>query len=475
MFLEVLNLYADRTLFECDDGVSYSYAAALELSQQPAMHETHRQLVFCLCANSPDALLGYLSLMAVKAVPLLLSSNIPTKQLVFLIEKYRPSFVWLPTERINDLSNSQMLLQYHNYALVGLGGLDEGKVHNDLALLVGTSGSTGSPKLVRLSHSNILSNAQAISEYLKLNSDEVPITTLPPSYSFGFSIIHSHFILGCKIALTNKTFFDRGFWEFLKSVGASSLSGVPYHFEILNKLRFEKMELPSLRTLTQAGGRLNPEQIINFSNLSANRGMQFFVMYGQAEASPRMSYLSQEKTVVKPTSIGQAIPGGKFWIEDESGLLIKDDYVSGELLYHGNNVCMGYAESRQDLAKGDEFRGILRTGDLAYRDADGDYYIVGRLRRFLKLFGHKVNLQDIEDGLSSEGFLVACSGRDDQLDVYLCNGNIDAAKRIKAVIVSELRLTPSAIRIINVTDLPRNEAGKIKYAELSKFPVEVLA
>lgn len=475
MFAEILHRNADRTLFACDDGASFAYAAALDLSQHPAIQGTRRRVVFCLCANVPGALLGYLGLIAAGAVPVMLNAMITTSQLVNLWERYRPDYAWLPQARMNEFPDARPVLVDWGHTLVAFDKLASAPINDDLAMLLSTSGSTGSPKMVRISHKNIASNAKAISNYLALTSDERPISTLPPSYTYGLSILHSHLLHGCTIALTNRTLFDRGFWEFLKSSKASSMSGVPYHYEMLRKLRFSDMDLPELRTITQAGGHLSHSLASEYAAHCASRGMRFFIMYGQVEATARMGYLAPEKTLYKPDSIGQPIPGGRFWLEDESGQPFSAVETTGQLVYQGSNVCMGYAESAQDLAKGDEFGGILRTGDLARRDSDGDYYIVGRIKRFLKLFGHRVNLQEIEDALQAAGQRVACSGCDDQLDVYLCKGTSEAAKSIKSQLVNQLRLTPASVRVLNVADLPRNEAGKIQYADLTKLTAEILA
>jgi acyl-CoA synthetase (AMP-forming)/AMP-acid ligase II len=469
MFAECLNRNADQTLFICDNGTKFSYSDALELSRRVEFKDTKRRLVFCLSANLPGALLGYLGLMVVGAVPIMLNANIPNWQLAKLVNIYLPDFIWMPQERIDELNGARAVFMSSGYAMMSFGKKDLHTLHDDLALLLGTSGSTGSPKLVRLSLQNIISNSQSISEYLLLTSDEIPITTLPPSYSYGLSILHSHILRGCTIALTNRTFFDRGFWDFLQKSQATSMGGVPYHYEMLKKLGFSKLKLPALRTLTQAGGRLNPELGSEFANLCARRGMRFFIMYGQAEATARLSYLSPEKAILKPNSIGQSIPGGRFWLEDESGSIQYDGNLPGELVYQGNNVCMGYAENQQDLIKGDELGGILRTGDVARRDIDGDYYIVGRLKRFLKLFGHRVSLQDIEDELQAMGLAAACAGKDDQLDVFLSNANHDLANLIKSKLIEKLMLPPSSVRVFNVEQFPRNEAGKILYSELSQL------
>jgi acyl-coenzyme A synthetase/AMP-(fatty) acid ligase len=198
-------------------------------------------------------------------------------------------------------------------------------------------------------------------------------------------------------------------------------------------------------------------------------------MYGQAEATARMSYLHPENAVEKAGSIGRAIPGGSFWLEDELGRRVEGSELDGELVYQGGNVFMGYAEGYQDLSKADECKGILKTGDLARRDGDGDYYIVGRLKRFLKIFGHRVNLQDVEELISAKGFSVACSGRDDHLDVYLSNGDCAMGRQIKEKLVAELKVAPAAVRILGISEIPRSESGKIQYSLLETLSSQILA
>ena len=471
---QIFTEYASNVLFECADGRKVMYADVLELGGGVALRETTRRLVFCMCENEPGGLAGYLSLLLARAVPFMLNAGLSSAQILPLVDAYRPGFIWLPQSRAAEFSRAQCLLEYDGYSLLWLNSREQ-QIHNTLALLLSTSGSTGSPKFVRLSHENILSNARSIVQYLQLSPEEVPITTLSPSYTYGLSIIHSHVLMGAKIALTSNTFFDRNFWDFLKTIRATSFGGVPYHYEILKKLGFTKMGLPSLRTLTQAGGRMEAELTREYATHCARQGMRFFTMYGQVEATARVAYLPAEKAVEKSGSIGIAVPGGKLWIENEQGQIQEGAAAAGELVYQGPNVSMGYAQGYEDLGLGDEHRGVLRTGDLARRDADGDYYIVGRLKRFLKLFGQRVNLQDVEDWLAKAGHVVACAGRDDQLEIYLPHGLIEMAKDIKLAVVQHLKVAPSAVKVIAIIDFPRSVTGKIQFTELSSRAGETLA
>ena len=468
MVNELAKVFGERgssPLLKSESGLTLASSQVAELGAGRAFRRVCRRLVFCLMGNDIGSLAGYFGLILAGAVPLMLGHSVNIAQLKELIRLYRPGYIWLPAVRKSELEKVDCLLTYENYCLLELHN-PAFEIHDSLALLLGTSGSTGSPQFVRLSHNNVLSNAEAIVQYLDLNADEVPITTLSPSYTYGLSIIHSHVLAGATIAVTNKTFFDRAFWKFLRDVNATSMGGVPYHYEMLKKLRFTKMELPSLRTLTQAGGRMEPALVREYAKYCTSRGLRFFVMYGQAEASPRMSYLAPKKAIVKPGSIGNAIPGGRFRLEDGEGGAIQRAGVAGELVYEGTNVFMGYAQGYEDLVKGDEHQGVLRTGDLAHRDDGGDYYIVGRLKRFIKLYGHRVNLLDVENFLLASGHPVACAGKDDCLEIYIPKPAAEQAPKLKKLVAEYLHVALQGVVVYGIEGFPRNESGKVQYAKL---------
>jgi long-chain acyl-CoA synthetase len=465
--VEVLALFSDNVLLRDETGLVVRYGDVLELARSTAFQATRRRLVMCGVKNDIGGIAGYLALLAANAVPMMVSPTLSPGLLDALIAAYRPDYLWLPKPDAGRWPSAERHTSLGGYALIGVNkGNGAAALHDDLALLLSTSGSTGSVKYVRLSHQNVWSNAAAITDYLALTADELPVTTLPPSYSYGLSIIHSHLWVGAGLAVSNKTFFDRDFWDFIREVKATSLSGVPYHYEILKKLRFTRMALPHLRTLTQAGGRMSPGLTQEYVIHCQNYGMRFFTMYGQTEASPRMSYVPAEQAFAKAGSIGIPIPGGSLELQSETGVVLTDTHVVGEMVYRGPNVFMGYAECGDDLSLGDINCGVLHTGDLAERDDDGFYRIVGRQKRFIKLFGNRVNLQDVEQQLSIFEAEVVCSGRDDVLEVYLSTGDKAKALEIKQAVMANLRVGAQGVAVYEVDALPRNESGKVKYADL---------
>ena len=391
-----------------------------------------------------------------------------------LLETYQPAYIWLPKENQSYklFKEFNCVHETHGYALLRTTYKIEYQLFNDLALLITTSGSTGSPKFVRQSYANLLSNAQSIAEYLKLDETERPITTLPMNYVYGLSIINSHFLVGATLLLTDKGLMQKEFWEFFKSAEATSFGGVPYTYEMLDKLRFYRMNLPSLRTMTQAGGKITPELHERFAKYAQENNKNFVVMYGAAEATSRMGYLPPERAVEKKGSMGIPIPGGSYALIDESGQEIKIPFTTGELVYTGKNVTLGYAECGKDLALGDERHGRLETGDMAQFDEDGFYYVVGRKKRFLKIYGNRVNLDEIDYLIKGEFSIeVASAGVDDHLYIFLTAPNKAQSEKVKSFISSKTRLNPAAFNVIVIDEIPKNDSGKTLYKELTKYYV----
>jgi acyl-CoA synthetase (AMP-forming)/AMP-acid ligase II len=401
----------------------------------------------------------------------MLDATLDRELLSSLIECYKPDYLWLPEYKTGEFPDFTELCSIWGFSLLKTHYEKMFPLNSELALLLTTSGSTGSPKFVRQSYKNIQANTESIVEYLQLDNTEVPITTMPMSYTYGLSIINSHLMVGASILLTQKTLVQKEFWQQFKNSGATSFGGVPYIYEMLEKLRFFQMELPTLRTMTQAGGKLSPELHRKFAEYALRSRKQFVVMYGQTEATARMSYLPADKSLEKYGSMGIAIPGGEFYLIDADGKEITESQLVGELVYKGANVTLGYADCGTDLVKGDERGGVLQTGDMAKRDDDGFYYIVGRKKRFLKIFGSRTNLDEMEQLLNKTftNFECACSGVDDKMTVFITSG-ADSDKVIE-FLTEKTGFNHIAFKTVSVGKIPRNEAGKILYSELSSFDI----
>lgn len=338
------------------------------------------------------------------------------------------------------------------------------QIDANVALLLSTSGSTGSQKLVKLSLRNLHANASSIAEYLKLTPVERPITVLPIHYSYGLSVVNSHLAVGATLLLTAEPITSKGFWAHFREYGATSFSGVPATYKMLKQLRFERMALPSLTNFTQAGGRLSPELVEWYSNHAQQNNQRFVVMYGQTEATARIAFVPPENLANKTASIGIAIPNGELFLVDEQGETITENHIIGELYYRGDNVMLGYATDSASLAEPDTQKGCLATGDLAWRDEDGYYTITGRLKRFVKIFGNRIGLDEVEAQLQSAGYDAVATGEDDALMIAV-RGECDEVD-LKNSIAQRYHFHPSAISIFTVEHFPLSSAGKILYADL---------
>ena len=451
---------------EWDNELSYKKLDSEALSLTNAVGD--RCLVFSLCRNEIGSVLGYTAFVNNGIVPVLLNSQMDDQLLKKLIEVYKPDYLWVPEEQTGQFSGMKAVYSAWHYYLLKTEYEKAYPLYQGLGLLLTTSGSTGSPKFVRQSYENIRNNACSIVEYLKLDETERPITTLPMNYTYGLSIINSHLLVGATILLTEKGLMQKEFWSFFKRAGATSFGGVPYTYEMLDKLRFYRMKVPSLRTMTQAGGKILPELHEKFARYAAEEGKSFVVMYGQCEATARMGYLPTEKAVEKKGSMGIAIPGGMFRLIDGDGREINSPYMTGELVYEGKNVTLGYAECGDDLIKGDERNGVLATGDMAQYDEDGYYYIVGRKKRFLKIYGNRVNLDETERLIKGQfNMEAACAGIDDHMVIFLESDKESDA--VRSFVVDKTHLNPAAFRVVIIDEIPKNDSGKTQYRELEKY------
>ena len=439
-FARDLARYRDRTALVTPDGeISYRDLAD-RVDAVAARFGVERRLVLLAGGNTLDSVVAYLAALAA-GHPIILAP--PDGPVDSLIAAYDPDVVVRPGPPLDSLEERHAS-PVHEF-------------HPDLALLLSTSGSTGSAKLVRLSHRNLQANAEAIAGYLGITPDDRAATTLPMHYCYGLSVINSHLLRGASLILTSLSVADRCFWELFRRHRGTSFAGVPYTFELLDRVGFGAMRLPHLRYVTQAGGRMAPDRVQRYAEQGRRAGWDLFVMYGQTEATARMAYLPPELAASHPHCIGVAIPGGSFRLQPVPGW---SDPDTGELVYTGPNTMLGYAESRSDLRLGrtvDE----LYTGDIARRTGDGLYQIVGRRNRFIKAYGLRVDLPRVEATLADRGLAAWCVGTDEELVVALTGGADHG--QVQRLVARDCGLPPRAVRVCVLPDLPRLPNGKPDY------------
>lgn len=458
--------YANNTAVETEQGKTLTYAQLEKDANTIAEVMKPRKFTFCLCENTLGSFVGYVSFMTHNIPTVLLDGSKDMAIIQGLANHYKPEYIWIPTYRVDELGSGVPVITYEDYTLIKWANTQH-NTNPNLLLCLTTSGTTGSPKLVKLTAKNLRSNAESIAEYLKITEKERAITSLPMYYSFGMSVINSHLIKGATLLLTDKAVIQREFLNFLKDAKATSIAGVPYTYEMLRRLRFLKMDLPELKTMIQAGGKLNANIVKEYVEAALSSGKVFIVMYGQTEAAPRMSYLPFEKALEKYASIGVAIPGGKLSVRDENDQEVTVPDTDGELIYEGPNVCMGYAECIEDLAKGDENHGVLHTGDVARFDSDGYFYITGRMKRFVKVWGNRCNLDATEHLVKSITTSCACVGLDDKITIFVTTEGLE--DRIKCYLVDKTGLNIRAFDVKVVDVIPTLPSGKLDYQTMQKM------
>jgi len=419
-------------------------------------------LVFC--DRSAAQIAAYLGALRSGAAVVLLDARLAERQRNRLLERYRPRFVWHPEPdavdreawRRRDLGTDGYLWLRTEPA--------PGPIHPDFAVGLSTSGTTGSPKLVRLSYENLAANAAAITDYLELDERSRAITSLPTHYAYGLSILNSRLHAGGSLVCTDASPTTAAFWEAFEGRHCTSVAGVPFTWRLFRRLEFGRRDLEDLRVMTQAGGALARPLVEHFHRVALDHDAAFYVMYGQTEATARMAYVPPAAMPEKAHTIGVPIPGGEFSLESRPETADAD----GELVYTGPNVMMGYAESRPELAEGDRRDGRLATGDLARRDDDGFYELVGRIDRFSKLYGRRLHTDHLATRIRNEfDTEVACLVLEDTLHAVI-GDRAAPTDEIRGYLIDCISLPAKALEVHSVDQLPHTTVGKIDFGAIER-------
>ena len=322
-------------------------------------------------------------------------------------------------------------------------GFDQGRV----AEIIFTSGSTGTPKGVMLTHRNLRANTESIVTYLGLKDDDIMCVVLPFFYCYGLSLLHTHLRVGGSLVLNNNFIFLGSVINDLKNYKCTGFAGVPSHFQVLLKKSqtFKTTDFPDLRYVTQAGGKLHNVFIQDF--IDSFPGVRFYVMYGQTEATARLSYLPPDKLPEKIGSIGRGIPGVELHVVDASGNPVPDN-TEGQLSARGDNIMPGYYKDEEGT-RNTLKDGWLQTGDLAMRDSEGYFYIVGRQKEIIKVGGKRVSPKEIEEVILGIPEVVDCviSGFEDELLGEAIQATIVSNKNIADEVLQEKILQACASKL----------------------------
>lgn len=423
-----------------------------------------RAVCFNLCNNTVGALLSYLVSVELQIVPVMLSNSMDEELIQSLFKEYEPTYMWMPAERNLSFFCGEKIYEVKGYVLYKTEYMPY-KLNEKLQLLMTTSGSTGSPKLVRYKKGNLEANARNVAKAFGWTKNERPLCDLAMNYTMGLNVVNTHIYVGATVYLTNANIMSPDYWDFIKKYKLTNMTGVPFSYEIMLKLRFTRMDLPYMTTLAEGGGKLNDKVFKTLAEYAENNNKRFIATFGTTETSARMSMLPSKYATTKTGSIGKAIPEGRMFLTDDFGNEINEPDKEGELTYSGPNVTMGYSINKNDLLKDDEFMGTYHTGDIATMDQDGFFYIVGRKSRFIKMLGYRVSLDQcerfIKDKFNAE---CACTGIDDHMKIYLTDSHLETAAL--SYLSQKTGFYKSMFEVNVIPELPKNESGKIMYKDL---------
>lgn len=466
MFLDIDKKEKNFTAIIDNHGVVMSYGQLVDFTHEFYSKIGKRTLIFILCENSAGPLAAYVSCLNNRVVPLMVSANMDHDMLKNLIEVYHPEYLWVPTVMCENFEYTSVF-ESMRYTLLATGHKTY-PLFEDLSLLLTTSGSTGSAKYVRHTYNNVIANATNVAAVFELNQEERGMVSLPLQFTQGLNVATSHLLAGATALLSTDNLMQKEFWEFFKANRATSMTCVPYSVELLDRLRFFRMDLPYFKVLNEGGGRLPDQLFMKCAEYAKTTGRKFIPTYGSTETTSRMAYLPAELSINKCGSIGRPLPNCRFDLIDDDGNLITEENKVGEIVFKGPNVTLGYAECGEDLIKGDERFGVYNTGDLAYFDEDKCFFIVGRKKRFLKIFGYRISLDETER-LVKDAFHIecACVGTDKKLTIFTTQKNVK--DDVIHFLSDKTGLHYSAFDVKVLESIPKNDTGKTQYKILEEL------
>ena len=409
----------------------------------------------------------FLALVEIRAVPVLLPGNLEEGLLTEYVARYRPNYICRLSSRKSSAAETQIVFRFRGYVIASCRG-GGAPVHEELAFLMSTSGSTGSPKAVRFSYRNLRAAADNVAGIFALTNEDKGLINIPVYFVQGLMASLAHLYAGGAVLVSDLSLMSRAYWDLLESSRCTFITGVPFSYEVMVKLGLLKKELPDLKIVNVGGGRPNDQLWKSLAEWAAMKGKRLIMTYGATETGSRMMYLPPELALRKAGSIGRATLHGRMTLVDENGCEIREVGTQGEMVYYGDIVSMGYAVRREDLDRGDERHGRYETGDLAYFDEDGCYYVTGRKSRFTKIYGYRIGLDEVERLLKDRFRLsAACTGDDVHVQVYV--EQPVEQEEVIAFLSKTLHLLPGVFQIIPIEAIPRNSAGKVLYAALNEY------
>ncbi|WP_435230937.1 AMP-binding protein [Pseudopelagicola sp. nBUS_20] len=458
MFWENRCTGVDKNAFAVLEEKTYSYEETFAIADG-LFSSCERGVALLLCSRNLETVVGYVGSLRKKLVPLLIDNCTRIESLNHYTDVYKPRYIFLPSAKA-FLEGYEIKATFLSYVLLERIEDEDIRLDKALTLLLPTSGSTGDPKCVRLSAKNLDACVSSVCSYLDMGVDRRAVSLLPFHYSYGLSVLNNAMHSRSSIVLSEASVLERGFWQLLEKKEVTDFSAVPFIYETIKRLKFSEIFLENLVCMTQAGGPLDPKLTRHFYDVCLANNISYYTMYGQTEASPRISYVPPDQAMLKLGSVGIPISCGEAFLAETFQKTGK-----GELVYKGDNVCLGYSYSKEDLCFGDELNGVLYTGDQVEIDQDGFIWIVGRRKRFIKVQGLSVNLDHVETVLRQQEPDCVVIGKENKIIVVHTHRNTTA---LEDCIDANFQFHRSNIKLIHELEIPLNDSGKIHYVALTK-------
>lgn len=426
-----------------------------------------RPLIFIFSENNDNFLFFYVSLIRSDAVFFILDQNIKQKNLDDLILKFAPNYVIIPRNSKISKKKIKPLNVIFGYKIY-LTNTKSIKLNKNLKLLLSTSGTTGPSKFVMLSKQNIDINTKQICKYLKIDENDKVILNLPLHYSYGLSIFNTHFSKNSEIYISKYSILDKKFWSLTKKVRATCFYGVPQNFDFIKRINLKSLKLNKIKFMAVAGGKINTNTLKDICNIAKKNSFNFFNMYGQTEASPRIGYSSFRNKKQNIKFLSSPVLGGKLFVKDEKGKILNKEESQGSLYYYGKNVMIGYAEKQKDLAKNRKNNYVINTNDIVKIKKNSNYEIIGRADKFIKINSQKINLNDVENFLKKYVDIVACVENNNRISIFIetKKANIEYLKK---EISEYVNLNQNMFIIKRLKKIPRTSNFKINYFKLKSL------
>lgn len=412
-----------------------------------------RPLLMIKCSISYETVIGYTASLKAR-IPVIMCDEISARS---VMASYRPYYIWQRSS-LAEPYGYETVGSMLGYTLYRGMKCPDYTISDELALLLSTSGSTGSSKFVRISYDNIKYNTESIVKALRIDNTGRAGLLLPLNYTYGLSIVNTYLYARGSLIIGGSSVMQRDLWEYFIECGGNAVCGVPDTYEMLRMMKILEREDLNIKLATQAGGALRTGTEKYMLELAYRRGFDWAVMYGQTEATARMTCHFLNENPEQIGSVGRVIPGGSITIDD------------GEIVYRGPNVSMGYADGYKDLTSGDDNHGILHTGDLGRMDENGFLYITGRMKRFAKVSGNRVNLDELEKIVEHYcGVRSACTERNGRVLVVIDVPETVWSAGIKNSISEVTGINKRLIDVRFVNSIPVNPSGKTDYRKCSEL------